>query len=271
MTYWHLPLGSIPEKGLFPSILVFLFLHMSPGLGYSQEQWGNMHISYIREVENQLFLSDFELGSQETIRDKDGHGSAIGWFFENESSSFFLLDMGYSHTKYKGEVEDGVNVDFKPKTGSGYEPVSQSNNIVYDVDLQFANAFVGISYTNWAWTLAGMHYAHFPIPSTYGVGFISQKARGDVKIRTTEGVDIAEATYKSGLQRYYLIGYSFNIEFIYFSLVFRFVTSPELEVTSCNEEAIGDQACERFYAASGNRKRAGTIFTGGVLSTGMMF
>ncbi len=252
------------------AVLVFALLQM-PGWTYAQEQWGNMHISYIREVDNQLSLSDFEMGSTETIRDREGHGSAIGWFFANDGKSFFLLDVGYSQTRYKGEVEDGVDVTFAPKAGTGYEPLSQSRNIVYDVDLHFDNPYVGIIYTNWALTLYGLQYGHFPLPSTYGFGLISQNARGGVKIRTTEGVEIAEATYKSGLQRYFLIGYSFNVEFVYVSIVLRHVTSPELEITDCNEEAIGQSACDRFRAASGNRNQASTIFTGGLLSVGIMF
>ncbi len=40
------------------------------------EDWGNMHVSYIREIGNQLFLSDFQHGSEESIRDHDGRSAA---------------------------------------------------------------------------------------------------------------------------------------------------------------------------------------------------
>ena len=250
---------------------ILIFFVSSTSRVYAQERNENMHISYIREVNNQLYLSDFELGSSETIKDTEGHGIATGWFFANEGDKFFLLDMGYSKTRYNGTVEDGVSVSFSPKTGTGYDAVSESKNIIYDVDLEFDNPYIGISYTNWNLTADGLRFSNFPIPPTWGVGIISQKAKGDVKIRTTEGIDIAEATYKSGLQRYYFMGYSFNIEFVYFSIILRHVTSPELEVTSCNEDAIGKEACDRFYAANGNRNNAPVIFTGGVLSVGIMF
>ena len=250
---------------------ILIFFVSSPSRVYSQERNENMHISYIREVNNQLYLSDFELGSSETIKDTEGHGIAIGWFFANEGDKFFLLDMGYSKTRYNGTVEDGVSVSFSPKAGTGYDAVSESKNIIYDVDLEFDNPYIGISYTNWEFAMDAWFHTNIPVPVTWGVGIINQTARGDVKISTTEGVDIAEASYKSALQRYYLVGISFNVEFIYFSLVLRHVTSPELEVTSCNEDAIGNDACDRFYAANGNRNNAPVIFTGGVLSVGIMF
>lgn len=255
------------------SFIFFILVFLSSGINLilAQDQYGDMHISYIREVNNQLYLSDFELGSQETIKDSEGHGIAIGWFFANEGDKFFLLDMGYSKTKYNGTVEDGVSVSFNPKAGTGYDAVSESKNIIYDVDLEFDNPYIGISYTNWEFAINAWAHSNIPVPVTWGVGVINQKARGDVKISTTEGVSIAEATYKSGLQRYYLVGISFNVEFVYFSLVLRHVTSPELEITSCNENAIGKDACDRFYAANGNRNNAPVIFTGGVLSVGIMF
>ena len=67
----------------------------------SAEEWGNMHISYIREVENQLFLSDFQLGSEESIRDKKGHGFSLGWLINNYREKFFLLNTGISHSDYQ--------------------------------------------------------------------------------------------------------------------------------------------------------------------------
>ena len=112
------------------------------------EEWGNMHISYIREVNNQLFLSDFQLGSEESIRDKNGHGVSLGWLINNDGEKFFLLNTGISHTDYQGTVEDGVNVTFEPKTGSDYEALSQSKNIFYEFDQSFTNTFISLSYTN---------------------------------------------------------------------------------------------------------------------------
>ena len=97
------------------------------------EEWGNMHISYIREVNNQLYLSDFQLGSEESIKDNNGHGFSLGWLIKNEGGKFFLFNTGISNTYYHGTIEDGVNVSFRPQSGSGYESLSQSKNIFYEI------------------------------------------------------------------------------------------------------------------------------------------
>ena len=235
------------------------------------EEWGNWQISYIREVENQLYLSDFQLGSQETIRDEDGHGSSLGWLINNQGTEFFLLNFGISHTQYRGTVEDGVNVSFKPKTGSGFEALSESKNIFYEIDLSFTNPFISLSYTNWLITEAGLRGFRFPLPSTYGIGLIPQKAEGNIIIKGIDGSKIAEATYDSGTQRFYLLGWKFNFEFLYLSLILRNVTSPVLHIENCNSEAVGDLACERIKAATGNRNSSTQLFTGGVFAAGILF
>ena len=60
----------------FYLLTTFLMVFLTYGRVIGEE-WGNMHISYIREVNNQLFLSDFQLGSEESIRDKNGHGVSL--------------------------------------------------------------------------------------------------------------------------------------------------------------------------------------------------
>jgi hypothetical protein len=122
-------------------LLLSVCLLVSRAAAVAQD-WGSMQISYIREVGNYLFLSDFQLGSEEWIADKEGHGLSIGWLLRNKNSEFFLVNLGYSQAIYDGTVEDGVNVHFQPKTGSGFEALSTSNNIVYKVDLQFDNPFI---------------------------------------------------------------------------------------------------------------------------------
>ncbi len=247
--------------------IILAFLSFAPIFG---EDWGNINISYIREVENQLFLSDFQLGSEESIRDEDGHGASLGWLINNKGTSFFLLSAGSSHTSYRGTVEDGVNVSFAPKTQTGFEALSISKNIFYEFDLSFTNPFVSVSYTNWLITYAGLE-ARIPLPSTYGIGLVFQKAAGNIVIKGIDGTEIAEATYESGTQRFYSMGWSFNYEFLQMSLIFRHVTSPILNIESCNAEAVGDLACDRIQAATGNRNNATQIFTGGVFSVGMLF
>lgn len=246
--------------------MLFLFTLES---AYGQE-WGNMQVSYIREVGNPLFLSDFQLGSEETIIDKEGHGISIGHFFLNENSRFFLLNLGLSETSYVGTIEDGVNVGFQPKPGTGFDSLSESKNILYDFDLHFSNPFISISYTNWIITRESLK-SNFLLPSTYGIGLIFQNSKGNIIIKDISGVQIAEATYESGTRRYASMGWEFNFEFLYFSMVFRYVESPVLKIESCNADAIGDQACSRFFAATGNRNVSTTLFTGGVLSVGVIF
>ena len=238
----------------------------------SAEEWGNMHISYIREVENQLFLSDFQMGSEESIRDKNGHGFSLGWLINKNEGKFFLLNTGISHTDYQGTVEDGVNVTFEPKAGSDYEALSQSKNIFYEFDQSFTNTFISLSYTNWEITMHGIrHWKGTPLPSTYGIGLISQKVEGNTIIKGIDETLIAEASYNSGLQRFYLMGWSFNYEFLQMSFILRYVTSPVLNIISCNTEAVGVVACDRIKAATGNRNNSPQLFTGSVFSVGMLF
>jgi len=261
-------------KIIIPLIAGFCLVFVATGPTFAQaafsDDWGNMNISYIREVENQLYLSDFQLGSEESIRDEEGHGISLGWLINNKGLEFFLLSVGISNTSYRGTVEDGVNVSFEPKTGTGFDALSQSKNIFYEFDLRFSNPFISISYTNWAITWAGLQM-RIPLPSTYGIGLISQKAEGNIIIKSIDGTEIAEATYESGMQRFYSVGWSFNYEFLLMSLVFRHVTSPTLNIKSCNADAVGDLACDRIKAATGNRNNAPQLFTGGVFTVGMLF
>ena len=236
------------------------------------EEWGNMHISYIREVNNQLYLSDFQLGSEESIKDNNGHGFSLGWLIKNEGGKFFLFNSGISNTDYHGTIEDGVNVSFKPQSGTGYESLSQSKNIFYEIDQSFTNTFISFSYTNWEITKHGLKYWNgTPIPSTYGIGLISQNVEGRTLIKGIDKTLIAEASYDSGLQRFYLIGWSFNFEFLQMSFILRYVTSPVLNIKNCNSEAVGELACSRIKSSTGNRNNSSQLFNGGVFSVGTLF
>jgi hypothetical protein len=55
------------------------------------------------------------------------------------------------------------------------------------------------------------------------------------------------------------------------SFILRYVTSPVLNIESCNTEAVGDLACDRIKAATGNRNNSPQLFTGSVFSVGMLF
>lgn len=250
-------------------IFCSLFPFASPLL--AEEDWGNMHLSYIREVDNHLYLSDFQLGSEEKIRDKEGHGASLGWLIRNTGVTFFLLNIGTSRTEYVGTVEDGVNVSFSPQSGSGYEALSESKNILYDFDLSFENTFIGFSYTDWRIPVEAMSSFNSFAPSTFGLGIIFQKASGNVDILDIGGTKIATARYESGTQRYYELGWAFNFEFLFLSILFRNVTSPELTITDCNTAAVGETACNRIKAATGNRNNSTQLFTGGVLTVGSLF
>ena len=250
-------------------ILIFLCA-LGPQHPLFAEGQGGMHLSYIREVSNPLALSDFQIGSEETIRDVDGHGSALGFLLNNQGHSFWTLEIGSSRTHYEGTIEDGVNIDFSPQTGTGFEALSESKNIFYDVALDFENPYMSLTYTNWKiveYSLRG----HYLLPSTYGIGLIKQKASGLVTIRGIDDSEIATATYKSGDRRFFGMGWEVNFEFLYLSLLFRNVEAPELEILSCNEAAVGELACARIRSATGNRNNQTAIFNGGVFKAGFMF
>lgn len=255
-------------KTLLISILIGIFLVLAFSKIWAEE--GPLRISYIREVENQLYLSDFQLGSNETIRDQDGHGFSLGWLFFDDGLEFFELDVGLSYTKYKGTIEDGVNVEFVPQPDSGFDSLSESKNIIYDVDLNFRNPYVGLNYTNWRVVGFGFR-GRVLLPATYSAGAIFQKAEGQVRIKGTDGTEIAKASYRSATQYYGGVGWSYHLEAFYLTLLLRYVTSPVLEIESCNEVAIGEAACKRVQAATGNRNNSLQLFTGGVLSAGILF
>ena len=63
----------------------------------SAEEWGNMHISYIREVENQLFLSDFQLGSDIFTFET--------WFQLEGTGTSDLLSIGDYRASYGAALE----------------------------------------------------------------------------------------------------------------------------------------------------------------------
>ncbi|MDH5559662.1 MAG: hypothetical protein OEY59_02255 [Deltaproteobacteria bacterium] len=249
-------------------LLTILTLSTLTGVSIAEE-WGNTHLSYIREVYNTISIRDFQLGGKESIRDHDGHGVSLGYLLLNKGVQMISLDAGTSHTRYNGTVHGGANFSFQPQTGSGFESLSGSSNITYEFDLDFVNPFISLNYTNWHITRISIESRLF-LPSTYGVGVVYQKAQGSVLIKSESGVKIAEAEYESGLRRFFQFGWGFNYEFGFFSIMFRNMLLPTLKVLNCNETAVGKTACERIYAATGNRNQS-QIITGGVLTTGILF
>ena len=103
MTYY-------PMKFVFNFLLLFiLFTSFASGEEF--------FISGIREVSNELHLSDFQLGSQERIKDQTGFGSSLGWVSGSVSDLAYVdIELGSSETLYQGEIEDAVNVEFKTTT-----------------------------------------------------------------------------------------------------------------------------------------------------------
>jgi|SRR3989339_2206170 len=229
----------------------------------------DFYLAYVREVGNQLYLSDFQLGSQESIRDQDGHGTALGLLLNYTGYSFWNFEVGRSTTLYQGRVEDGVNVDFNPQTGSGYGAVSESKNIYYDFDLTFDNPYFALQYTNWKIPLESLKNGYL-LPSTYVIGVIRQETQGEVSIKAKK-VEIATAEYESGNRKYFALGWSFKWEFVYFGIIFRQMEQPPLRITSCNKAAVGNLACDRIYAATGNRNQGPSVFTGGLFQAGMFW
>lgn len=258
-------------KRIFLGIL--LPVCFQPAMEIMADEFGNVPVSYVREIGNELHLSDFQLGSEETIKDEDGHGMSIGRIVANRGYSFILLSAGLTTTRYSGVVEDGVEFSFEPTSGSGFEVLSSSNNIFYHVDLQFSNPFVAFSYTNWEITKASVTHwtGSVFLPSTYGFGLIFQKAEGEIVIKGIDDTLIATASYRSATQLFGMLGWTLQFDFAYASLSLRYVTSPELSIDYCNEEAVGEDACDRIEAATGNRNQANMPFTGGVFEVGILF
>ena len=211
---------------------------------------------YFYEVGNQIPLSDFALGSSEKIKDKDGNGLGFSWVIREGNKLKLELDLGYSRTVYKGQVEDGVEVTFEPQAGTDYEVLSSSKNVVYDFDLIFQNPYIGFN--------AVIDYFRI------GGGKIIQSVEGDVTLYA-ENIEIAKAKYETKNQLYGLIGLDFNLEGLYFGSLLRAFEAPSLKITSCNKEALGTLVCSRINGATGNRNLRSNSFGEGVLQIGLMF
>jgi hypothetical protein len=214
-------------------------------------------VYYFYEVGNQIPLSDFNLGSDETIRDQDGNGLGFSYVFKKGKNLLAELDLGYSRTVYKGRVEDGVEVAFEPQTGSGYDILSSSTNVVYDFDLEFQNPYIGINFV-------------FFFGLKIGGGRIIQSSSGDV-ILYAEDIKIAEAEYETKNQLYGQVGFEFNLDWLYVGGFVRAFEAPALKITYCNEVALGTLACSRIKGAAGNRNLRSNAFGEGVLQLGILF
>ncbi len=223
---------------------------------YAQLPEYNMRAYYFYEVGNQIPLSDFNLGSDEMIKDSDGNGLGFSWEFKRGDKLRAELDLGYSRTIYKGEVEDGVNVTFEPQTGSGYEILSSSKNVVYDFNVEFDNPYLGLSFV--------LYYFRF------GLGRIMQSSTGDIKLYASR-IKIAEAKYEAKNQLYGQIGFDLNLDWLYVGGYIRAFDSPSLKITYCNEDALGALACQRIKGATGNRNLRSNTFGEGVIHLGVLF
>lgn len=216
----------------------------------------DMGIYYLYEVGNQIELSDFEMGSEEKIRDKDGNGLGMSWVLKRGEKVFLELDVGYSRTSYKGEVEDGVDVSFSPQSGSQYEVLSSSKNVTYDFDLEFQNPYIGLN--------IGIDFFRL------GGGRIFQSSEGDIKL-FAEDFEIVRAEYETETQLYYIAGFELHMDDLFFKLYYRAFEAPTLKVTYCNEMALGSLVCKRIVGATGNRNNRSTTFGGGLLQFGIYF
>lgn len=213
-------------------------------------------IYYLYEVGNEIKLSDFEMGSDEKIRDSDGNGVGFNWLLKKGEQVILELDAGYSRTIYKGQVEDGVEVTFTPQSGEGFDVLSGSKNVVYDFDLEFQNPYLGLN----------IGYENFRI----GGGRIFQSSKGDVKIYA-EDFEIVRAEYETGTQLYYQLGFELHLEDLFFKIFFRAFEAPALKITYCNEPALGALTCKRIEGATGNRNNRSTSYGEGLLEFGIYF
>jgi hypothetical protein len=240
-------------------ILAFLIAGLLSGSGlnlYAELPEYDTSIYYLYEVGNEIQLSDFEMGSDEKIKDKDGNGIGFNWLLKKGEKVILELDGGYSRTIYKGQVEDGVEVSFSPQAGEGYDALSSSKNVTYDFDLEFQNPYIGLN----------VGYENFRI----GGGRIFQSSKGDIKIYA-EDFEIVRAEYETGTQLYYQLGFELHLEDLFFKAFFRAFEAPALNITYCNAAALGTLVCNRIEGATGNRNNRSTSYGEGLLEFGMYF
>jgi len=235
--------------------LLTLILLFSAGVSFAENQ-DDDRLYYFLEVGNQIALSDFQMGSTEKIKDKDGNGVGLAFVIKEGSVLKLALDFGYSETVYKGAVEDGVDVSFTPQTGTGFETLSSSTNVKYDFDVGFTNPYLGLN----------LMIENFMI----GGGRIFQKAKGGV-VLSSQDVEIATASYQTSTQLYYQAGFHFALDSLYFGFLARGFEAPSLVIDSCNTAALGDLVCTRIKSATGNRNLRSTQFGEGVLRLGFLF
>jgi hypothetical protein len=211
---------------------------------------------YFYEVFNQIPLSDFALGSDETIKDTDGNGFGLSWVVKEGTRLKLELDLGYSRTVYKGAVEDGVSVTFEPQEDTEFEVLSSSTNVVYDFDIEFQNPYIGFNFV----------FDHF----RFGGGRMFQSSKGGVTL-SASNIEIATAKYEAKTQLYGQAGFEFNLDFIHFGFLLRAFEAPTLQITTCNEAALGATICQRIQGATGNRNLRSNAFGEGMLQIGFLF
>ncbi|MBT4087711.1 MAG: hypothetical protein HOE30_04375 [Deltaproteobacteria bacterium] len=241
---------------LMTTFILLLGLLGFAGQAKAQAEDYSVRIYYFYEVFNQIQLSDFALGSNETIKDTDGNGLGLSWVIKEGKNLKLELDLGYSRTKYTGSVEDGVEVTFEPQIGSGFDVLSQSTNVVYDFDIEFQNPFIGFNFV----------LNHF----RFGGGRIFQSSTGGVTLYASN-IEIATAKYVTKTQLYGQAGFEFNLDSLHFGFLLRAFEAPTLQIINCNEAALGQTVCQRVQGATGNRNLRSNAFGEGILQIGFLF
>ncbi|OGG97199.1 MAG: hypothetical protein A2527_10305 [Candidatus Lambdaproteobacteria bacterium RIFOXYD2_FULL_50_16] len=222
----------------------------------AEETRERSRIYYLYEVGNQIALADFNLGSTETIRDRDGNGGGMSLVFKRGKFMALSLDFGYSQTQYKGAIEDGVSVQFEPQVGLGFEALSSSTNVTYDFDVAFKNPYAGVN----------LLFNNFLL----GGGRIFQSATGGVSL-SSQSVELVKASYHTQTQLYWQGGFLLDIDDLFVSVLARAFEAPSLQIDSCNESALGTTLCNRIRGATGNRNQRSVAFGEGILQIGILF
>ncbi|MDH5559663.1 MAG: hypothetical protein OEY59_02260 [Deltaproteobacteria bacterium] len=240
------------------AFMLFLFISgLIPGNAFGLSDDHFARIYYLYEVNNQIPLSEFELGSAESIRDRDGNGAGLSLVLKKGNNLVLEFDMGYSRTVYMGAVEDGVNITFLPQTGSGFETISSSKNVVYNFDVAFENPYVGLNLT-------------FHEMMRVGGGRVYQSSKGQVSI-TAQDIEIINATFDARTQLYFQIGFNIDVGAYFFTGFLRSMEAPQVKIQSCNELAVGALNCSRIKGVIENRNLKSNKLTGGVLQFGLRF
>lgn len=238
------------------SFLFFFLALFATSTAMAADNSDKSRMYYFYTVGNQIALSDFNLGSQETIKDRDGNGLGYNFVLRKGKRINLAIDYGYSRTQYTGTVEDAVVVTFVPQAGTDYEALSSSTNVSYVFDTVFSNPYLGIN----------LSINQFRI----GGGRIFQSVKGGVTLES-QNVELVKAHYVGAGHLYGMAGFDFDIDEFYLGLYGRMFEAPELVMDSCNSAAVGSTVCDRIEAAINNRNNQSRVFTEGLITLGLLF